>query len=55
MTQIVNQISIYSLTGSLLNTVKLNNSVNLSTYDSGLYMVEIETSTGLHTLKIIKE
>ena len=54
-TENIKQINVYNLTGNLLNTVNSINSVNFNGYAIGLYVVKVETSTGFHTLKVIKE
>lgn len=51
----IKQINVYSLTGTLLNTVNTNDSVSFKSYATGLYVVKVETSEGFHTLKVVKE
>ena len=56
----VNQISIFSITGKLIQTIQVNNqneieiqAVNL---DAGMYMIQLNSSTGnSKTLKLVKQ
>lgn len=43
------------LSGKILSTKVKNNSVDLRSYPSGIYLIEIETSQGVRTEKLIKE
>jgi bifunctional DNase/RNase len=52
----VTKIQIYSLLGSLVKTVTINlEKVSVEELSSGLYMVQITTSKGIISKKLIKQ
>jgi len=53
--QEVTSVILYSITGQLLQTWENQNSINLSAYAKGIYLVEVQTPNGKKTAKIIKE
>ncbi len=51
----IKSMRIYSATGSLLETVKINeNTLDVSHLSPGVYFINIETGQGVHTKKFIK-
>ena len=53
------QLSLYDVTGKLINNYTIDNQenyeINISNYASGLYIVKIETASGQWQNKLIKE
>ena len=56
--QIGNQITIYSILGQELNSYILNTaetSLDISHYQNGIYLLKINTNSGIQTYKFNKE
>ena len=56
--QIVNRATIYSILGQELNSYILHNKqtdIDVTAYQNGIYLLQIECSSGVKTFKIIKE
>jgi hypothetical protein len=51
----IRRLTVSDLKGSILIEEFLNNSVDLSALENGIYLISIETDKGLLTTKVVKE
>ena len=48
-------IAVYDVLGKVVANSAINNQINVSQFNSGVYMINIETNQGTVTRKIIKK
>ncbi|WP_353778691.1 T9SS type A sorting domain-containing protein [Winogradskyella sp. 3972H.M.0a.05] len=56
--QAIQEIKLYNLTGQIVYRQKLNSSnykLDMSSFNSGVYFIEVRSNSGKNTLKILKE
>lgn len=50
----VNNVSVYDVTGKLLQSVQNTKSIDMSSYNSGVYFVEVTIGNSTQTVKVLK-
>ncbi|GGD91753.1 T9SS type A sorting domain-containing protein [Planktosalinus lacus] len=53
-TDAVNTVSVFDVTGKLLQTVENSKSIDMSSYNSGIYFVEVTIGNSTQTVKVLK-
>ncbi len=53
-TEAVNTVSVFDVTGKLLQTVENSKSIDMSSYNSGIYFVEVTIGNSTQTVKVLK-